>query len=278
MHRNNLLVCGCSHRLSLLLWHFLHLPLPLCFPALHKASMCVSVAPSYTAPCQLIRVLTDACVCQVPPCGASLLVGMKIWMGCVCGPVEGCILSIALQAQEKASAPLRTCSVAQVNYTSGDISLYKASIRGASVVITICLTAYLTLKTCVCVCLSWCCGIIYHKWCVFGIQSQKVYEAWWPAVVIRTQSVMIYGSRIMFKQKPVCQKLLSCPLWPTDTPDAPRKLAVSTQSLASGTMGSSQGAVQPLSQRKRLLRAPTLAELDSSESDVSVWWFMVREV
>uniref|UniRef100_A0A7N6F7G6 KIND domain-containing protein n=1 Tax=Anabas testudineus TaxID=64144 RepID=A0A7N6F7G6_ANATE len=54
-----------------------------------------------------------------------------------------------------------------------------------------------------------------------------------------------------------------------DTPDAPRKLAVSTQSLASGTMGSSQGAVQPLSQRKRLLRAPTLAELDSSESDVS---------
>uniref|UniRef100_A0A3Q1IGU6 KIND domain-containing protein n=1 Tax=Anabas testudineus TaxID=64144 RepID=A0A3Q1IGU6_ANATE len=53
----------------------------------------------------------------------------------------------------------------------------------------------------------------------------------------------------------------------SDTPDAPRKLAVSTQSLASGTMGSSQGAVQPLSQRKRLLRAPTLAELDSSESD-----------
>ncbi|XP_070840536.1 protein spire homolog 1 isoform X1 [Chaetodon trifascialis] len=53
----------------------------------------------------------------------------------------------------------------------------------------------------------------------------------------------------------------------SDTPDAPRKLAVSTQSLASGTMGPSQGGVQPLSQRKRLLRAPTLAELDSSESD-----------
>ncbi|XP_040908866.1 protein spire homolog 1 isoform X2 [Toxotes jaculatrix] len=53
----------------------------------------------------------------------------------------------------------------------------------------------------------------------------------------------------------------------SDTPDAPRKLAVSTQSLASGTVGSSQGGVQPLSQRKRLLRAPTLAELDSSESD-----------
>ncbi|XP_039977672.1 protein spire homolog 1 isoform X2 [Xiphias gladius] len=53
----------------------------------------------------------------------------------------------------------------------------------------------------------------------------------------------------------------------SDTPDAPRKLAVSTQSLASGTAGPSQGGVQPLSQRKRLLRAPTLAELDSSESD-----------
>uniref|UniRef100_A0A671UIJ3 Spire-type actin nucleation factor 1a n=1 Tax=Sparus aurata TaxID=8175 RepID=A0A671UIJ3_SPAAU len=53
----------------------------------------------------------------------------------------------------------------------------------------------------------------------------------------------------------------------SDTPDASRKLAVSTQSLASGTTGPNQGGVQPLSQRKRLLRAPTLAELDSSESD-----------
>ncbi|XP_029299770.1 protein spire homolog 1 isoform X2 [Cottoperca gobio] len=53
----------------------------------------------------------------------------------------------------------------------------------------------------------------------------------------------------------------------SDTPDAPRKLAVSTQSLADGTLGPSQGGAQPLSQRKRLLRAPTLAELDSSESD-----------
>ncbi|TKS88428.1 Protein spire -like protein 1 [Collichthys lucidus] len=53
----------------------------------------------------------------------------------------------------------------------------------------------------------------------------------------------------------------------SDTPDAPRKLAVSTQSLASGTAGPNQGGVLPLSQRKRLLRAPTLAELDSSESD-----------
>uniref|UniRef100_A0A3Q1FF22 Spire-type actin nucleation factor 1a n=1 Tax=Acanthochromis polyacanthus TaxID=80966 RepID=A0A3Q1FF22_9TELE len=53
-----------------------------------------------------------------------------------------------------------------------------------------------------------------------------------------------------------------------DTPDAQRKLAGSTQSLASGTTGPNQSGGQPLIQRKRLLRAPTLAELDSSESDV----------
>ncbi|KAF3833871.1 hypothetical protein F7725_025075 [Dissostichus mawsoni] len=53
----------------------------------------------------------------------------------------------------------------------------------------------------------------------------------------------------------------------SDTPDAPRKLAGSTQSLASGTLGPNQGGAQPLGQRKRLLRAPTLAELVSSESD-----------
>ncbi|XP_072226103.1 protein spire homolog 1 isoform X3 [Leuresthes tenuis] len=52
----------------------------------------------------------------------------------------------------------------------------------------------------------------------------------------------------------------------SDTPDAPRKLAGSTQSLSSGQSGANQGG-QPLSQRKRLLRAPTLAELDSSESE-----------
>uniref|UniRef100_A0A3Q2EIB0 Spire-type actin nucleation factor 1a n=1 Tax=Cyprinodon variegatus TaxID=28743 RepID=A0A3Q2EIB0_CYPVA len=53
-----------------------------------------------------------------------------------------------------------------------------------------------------------------------------------------------------------------------DTPDGRRKLACSTHSLASGITGTPQKAKQ-LSQRKRLLKAPTLAELDSSESDVS---------
>ncbi|XP_052389870.1 protein spire homolog 1 isoform X3 [Carassius gibelio] len=58
----------------------------------------------------------------------------------------------------------------------------------------------------------------------------------------------------------------------SDIPDGPRKLAVSTLSLANCTSlarspvnGVAGG--QPLSQRKRLLKAPTLAELDSSDSD-----------
>ncbi|KAM9384124.1 protein spire homolog 1 isoform 3-T3 [Pholidichthys leucotaenia] len=53
----------------------------------------------------------------------------------------------------------------------------------------------------------------------------------------------------------------------SDTPDAARKLAGSTHSLASGTAGPSQGGAPPLGQRKRLLKAPALAELDSSESE-----------
>uniref|UniRef100_A0A3B3ZC22 KIND domain-containing protein n=1 Tax=Periophthalmus magnuspinnatus TaxID=409849 RepID=A0A3B3ZC22_9GOBI len=52
-----------------------------------------------------------------------------------------------------------------------------------------------------------------------------------------------------------------------DTPDAPRKLVGSTQSLTNSTPTPNQSGVQPLSQRKRLLKAPTLAELDSSDSE-----------
>ncbi|KAI1901685.1 hypothetical protein AGOR_G00036940 [Albula goreensis] len=56
------------------------------------------------------------------------------------------------------------------------------------------------------------------------------------------------------------------------TPDAPKKRPVSTLALANGT-ASAQGqrtavdGAQALSQRKRLLKAPTLAELNSSDSD-----------
>ncbi|XP_039536752.1 protein spire homolog 1 isoform X8 [Pimephales promelas] len=57
-----------------------------------------------------------------------------------------------------------------------------------------------------------------------------------------------------------------------DIHDGPRKLAVSTLSLANGTTPTRSpvngvAGGQPLSQRKRLLKAPTLAELDSSDSD-----------
>ncbi|XP_051949473.1 protein spire homolog 1-like isoform X2 [Xyrauchen texanus] len=58
----------------------------------------------------------------------------------------------------------------------------------------------------------------------------------------------------------------------SDFPDGLRKLAVSTLSLANGispahspNIGVAVG--QPVSQRKRLLKAPMLAELDSSDSD-----------
>uniref|UniRef100_A0A671P484 Protein spire homolog 1 n=1 Tax=Sinocyclocheilus anshuiensis TaxID=1608454 RepID=A0A671P484_9TELE len=58
----------------------------------------------------------------------------------------------------------------------------------------------------------------------------------------------------------------------SDIPDGHRKLAVSTLSLANGTSPARSpvngvAGGQPLSQRKRLLKAPTLAELDSSDSD-----------
>lgn len=65
-----------------------------------------------------------------------------------------------------------------------------------------------------------------------------------------------------------CRKAKVNSIPAADTPDASRKLAVSTQSLASGTTPPSQGGGAPLSHRKRLLKAPTLAELESSESDV----------
>uniref|UniRef100_A0A3P8QAC5 KIND domain-containing protein n=1 Tax=Astatotilapia calliptera TaxID=8154 RepID=A0A3P8QAC5_ASTCA len=53
----------------------------------------------------------------------------------------------------------------------------------------------------------------------------------------------------------------------SDTPDARRKLTCSTHSLSSSTAGPNQGGGQALSQRKRVLKAPTLAELDGSDSD-----------
>lgn len=59
------------------------------------------------------------------------------------------------------------------------------------------------------------------------------------------------------------------------TPEAPRRTAISTLALTNGSLqvqSEERGLTraQALSQRKRLLKAPTLAELDSSDSEVCV--------
>lgn len=114
-------------------------------------------------------------------------------------------------------------------------------------------------------------GFIFTMWSVY---TDSVVSS---SNKTKTPIVYIGGMMTACKDKEIGHENLWCTpyntahnqnLFPADTPDAPRKLAVSTQSLASGTTGPNQGGVQPLSQRKRLLRAPTLAELDSSESDV----------
>ncbi|XP_060915491.1 protein spire homolog 1 isoform X3 [Labrus mixtus] len=109
-----------------------------------------------------------------------------------------------------------------------------------------------------------------HERLLEGIKAERKLRPVSPDMIRRTRLVMRPLSMSYSFDSSGAGKSISTPqdLFRTpDTPDAPRKLAISTQSLASGTTGPSQGGVQPLSQRKRLLRAPTLAELDSSESD-----------
>uniref|UniRef100_A0AAY4CTP0 KIND domain-containing protein n=1 Tax=Denticeps clupeoides TaxID=299321 RepID=A0AAY4CTP0_9TELE len=70
------------------------------------------------------------------------------------------------------------------------------------------------------------------------------------------------------KLRPVSPDMIRRSRLDMSTPDAPRKLAISTLALSNGAPPAQMTANgQPLSQRKRLLKAPTLAELDSSESD-----------
>lgn len=73
-----------------------------------------------------------------------------------------------------------------------------------------------------------------------------------------------------------CSWVWFCPIvCCTETPGTPRKkIAVSTLALADNDSPPSPkpgSGSQPLSQRKKLLKAPTLAELESSDSEVSVW-------
>ncbi|XP_072768691.1 protein spire homolog 1-like isoform X2 [Nerophis lumbriciformis] len=53
----------------------------------------------------------------------------------------------------------------------------------------------------------------------------------------------------------------------SDTPDGTKKMTSSTQSLIRSTLAFTRNDAKQLSQRKRILKAPTLAELDSSESE-----------
>ncbi|XP_034560670.1 protein spire homolog 1 isoform X3 [Notolabrus celidotus] len=109
-----------------------------------------------------------------------------------------------------------------------------------------------------------------HERLLEDIKAERKLRPVSPDIIRRTRLVMRPLSMSYSFDSSGAGKSISTPqdlFRSTDTPDAPRKLAISTQSLASGTTGPNQAGVLPLSQRKRLLRAPTLAELDSSESD-----------
>ncbi|XP_037650824.1 protein spire homolog 1 isoform X2 [Sebastes umbrosus] len=104
-----------------------------------------------------------------------------------------------------------------------------------------------------------------HERLLEGIKSERKLRPVSPDMIRRHRLVMRPLSTSYSFDSSGAGKSFSTPqdlFRSSDSPDAPRKLAVSTQSL-----GPNQSGAQPLSQRKRLLRAPTLAELDSSESD-----------
>ncbi|KAA0710489.1 Protein spire -like protein 1 [Triplophysa tibetana] len=84
-------------------------------------------------------------------------------------------------------------------------------------------------------------------------------------LVIRPLSMSVsFDSSGAGKSMSTPQDLFRC----SDVPDGPRKLAISTLSLANGSSPpQSPKNSQPLSQRKRLLKAPRLDELNSSDSD-----------
>ncbi|XP_069032173.1 protein spire homolog 1 isoform X2 [Embiotoca jacksoni] len=109
-----------------------------------------------------------------------------------------------------------------------------------------------------------------HERLLEGIKAERKLRPVSPDMIRRSRLVMRPLSMSYSFDSAGAGKSISTPqdlFRSSDTPDAKRKLTVSTQSLASGTTGPNQGGAQPLSQRKRLLRAPTLAELDGSESD-----------
>ncbi|XP_059412529.1 protein spire homolog 1 isoform X2 [Carassius carassius] len=114
-----------------------------------------------------------------------------------------------------------------------------------------------------------------HERILEEIRSERKLRPVSPDMIRRSRLVMRPLSMSVSFDSSGAGKSMSTPqdlFRSSDIPDGHRKLAISTLSLANGTSparspvnGVSGG--QPLSQRKRLLKAPTLAELDSSDSD-----------
>uniref|UniRef100_A0A8C1VAB7 Spire-type actin nucleation factor 1a n=1 Tax=Cyprinus carpio TaxID=7962 RepID=A0A8C1VAB7_CYPCA len=114
-----------------------------------------------------------------------------------------------------------------------------------------------------------------HERILEEIRSERKLRPVSPDMIRRSRLVMRPLSMSVSFDSSGAGKSMSTPqdlFRSSDIPDGPRKLAVSTLSLANGTSPARSpvngvAGGQPLSQRKRLLKAPTLAELDSSDSD-----------
>uniref|UniRef100_A0A673KCG9 Protein spire homolog 1-like n=1 Tax=Sinocyclocheilus rhinocerous TaxID=307959 RepID=A0A673KCG9_9TELE len=101
-----------------------------------------------------------------------------------------------------------------------------------------------------------------HERILEGIRSERKLRPVSPDMIRRSRLVM----------RPLSMSVSFDSSGKDFTVALPLSLAVSTLSLASGTSPARSpvngvAGGQPLSQRKRLLKAPTLAELDSSDSD-----------
>ncbi|XP_056272762.1 protein spire homolog 1 isoform X2 [Pseudoliparis swirei] len=110
-----------------------------------------------------------------------------------------------------------------------------------------------------------------HERLLEGIKAERKLRPVSPDMIRRSRLVMRPLSTSYSFDSSGAGKSISTPqdLFRTsDSPDGLRKLAVSTQFLASGNLlRPTPDGAQPPSQRKRLLIAPTLAELDTSDSD-----------
>uniref|UniRef100_A0A9J8ASG1 Spire-type actin nucleation factor 1a n=2 Tax=Cyprinus carpio TaxID=7962 RepID=A0A9J8ASG1_CYPCA len=114
-----------------------------------------------------------------------------------------------------------------------------------------------------------------HERILEEIRSERKLRPVSPDMIRRSRLVMRPLSTSVSFDSSGAGKSMSTPqdlFRSSDIPDGHRKLAISTLSLANGTSPARSpvngvAGGQPLSQRKRLLKAPTLAELNSSDSD-----------